>query len=245
MQLKGKVALVTGAGRGIGKAIATELGKMGATIAAADYNEEYVKNISLFFKEIQIEGEGFVMNVTDQNSIEQALIKIKEKFGAPNILINNAGVTRDNLFLRMSQEEWDQVIQTNLTSIFRLTHACIRDMIKARYGRVISITSVVAFTGNPGQANYSASKAGVVAFSKSLAKEVASRGITVNCVAPGFIETDMTQKLSEEQRTMLLGTIPMKKPGSIEDVAKAVGFLASDDAGYITGETIHVNGGMY
>lgn len=243
--LSGKIALVTGAGRGIGKAIAIELAKMGATVAGADYNEENAKNISTFFSELQLKGQGFVMDVSNAESIEQGMKQITEAYGSPHILINNAGITRDNLMLRMSQNEWDQVIATNLTSVFRLSRACIRDMVKARWGRIVNITSVVAYIGNAGQANYSASKAGIVAFSKSLAQEVASRNITVNCIAPGFIETEMTKCLPAEHQENLLNTVPMRRPGQTADVAKVVGFLVSDGANYITGQTLHVNGGMF
>lgn len=243
--LKGKIALVTGAGRGIGRAIAIELANMGATVAGVDYNEEYAKNISFYFNEMGKKCQGFVMNVADKGSIEQGLAEIVKTFGAPNILVNNAGIARDNLLLRMSEEEWEQVINTDLTSVYRLAKACMRDMLKARWGRIVNITSVVAYIGNAGQANYSAAKAGMVAFSKSLAQEIASRNVTVNCVAPGYIETDMTRQLAAEHRDAFLNTIPMKRAGQIEDVAKVVGFLVSDAAGYITGQTIHVNGGMF
>lgn len=243
--LQDKIVLITGASRGIGKAIAIELAQAGAIIAGIDYSTELAQNISLFLKELGAKGQGFVMDVTKQESIESCLDKISKEYGAPNILVNNAGITRDNLMLRMSQEEWDQVIATNLTSVFRLARLCIRDMVKARWGRIINIASVVAYIGNSGQANYAAAKSGMVAFSKSLALEVASRNITVNCIAPGFIETVMTQKLSQEQREKLLTTIPMKRIGQPEDIAQAVAFLASEKATYITGTTIHVNGGMF
>lgn len=244
MSLQNKVALVTGAGRGIGQVIALQLAKAGAIVVGVDYSEEYAKNTSSSLKEFGLKGQGFVMDVTKQESIENAMTQIIKEYGAPNILVNNAGITRDNLMMRMSQEEWDQVIATNLTSVFRLSRICIRDMVKARWGRVINIASVVAYIGNAGQANYSASKAGIVAFSKSLALEVASRNITVNCIAPGFIETDMTKKLTSEQREKLLSTVPAKRIGQPEDIANAVAFLTSEEASYITGTTIHVNGGM-
>ena len=245
MLLENKIALVTGAGRGIGKIIAIELAKAGAVVVGVDYSDEYAKNISLYLKELGFKGQGFVMDVTKQESIETAMEQIIKEYGAPNILVNNAGITRDNLLMRMSQEEWDQVIATNLTSVFRISRACIRDMVKARWGRIINISSVVAYSGNAGQTNYSASKGGMVSFSKSLALEVASRNITVNCIAPGFIETDMTKKLSEEQREKLLAMVPAKRIGQIEDIANAVVFLASEKASYITGTTMHINGGMY
>jgi len=244
MSLQNKVALVTGASRGIGKTILVKLAKAGVIAIGVDYSEEYANTISLFLKELGLKGEGFVMDVTKQDSIESAMEQITKKYGAPNILVNNAGITRDNLMLRMSQEEWDQVLATNLTSIFRLSRFCIRDMVKARFGRIINIVSIVAYTGNAGQANYAAAKAGAVALSKSLALEVASRNITVNCIAPGFIETDMTKKLSVEQREKILSAIPMKRIGDAEDVANAAEFLASESASYITGNTVHVNGGM-
>ena len=243
--LQDKIVLITGASRGIGKAIAIELAQVGAIIAGIDYSTELAQNISLFLKELGLKGRGFGMDVTKQDSIESCLDQIRKEYGAPNILVNNAGITRDNLMLRMSQEEWDQVIATNLTSVFRLSRLCLRDMVKARWGRIVNVASVVAYIGNSGQANYAAAKSGIVAFSKSLALEVASRNITVNCIAPGFIETAMTQKLSQEQREKLLITIPMRRIGQAEDVAQAVAFLASEKAAYITGTTIHVNGGMF
>jgi 3-oxoacyl-(acyl-carrier-protein) reductase len=245
MSLQNKVALITGASRGIGKAIAVQLAQAGAIVAGIDYSDEYAKNITSFLNEQGLKGKGFVMDVTKQESIENSMEQIIKEYGAPNILVNNAGIARDNLMLRMSQEEWDQVIATNLTAVFRLCRFCIRDMVKARWGRIINIASVVAYAGNPGQVNYAAAKGGVVAFSKSLALEIASRNITVNSIAPGFIETDMTKKLSDEQREKLLLSVPMKRIGQPEDIAQTVAFLASDAASYITGATIHVNGGMY
>jgi 3-oxoacyl-[acyl-carrier protein] reductase len=245
MSLQNKVVLITGAGRGIGRAIALRLAKASGIVVGVDYSEEYANNISLFLDEFGLKGKGFVMDVTKQDSIESAMQRISKEYGAPSILVNNAGITRDNLMLRMSQEEWEQVIATNLTSLFRLCRICIRDMVKARFGRIINIASVVAYSGNAGQANYSASKGGMVSFSKSLAIEVASRNITVNCIAPGFIETDMTKKLTAEQRESLLSKVPAKRLGQPEDIANTVAFLASEEASYITGTTIHVNGGMY
>jgi 3-oxoacyl-[acyl-carrier protein] reductase len=244
MELENKIALVTGASRGIGKTILLKLAKAGAIPIGVDYSPDFANSITAFLKELGYKGEGFVMDVTKQDSVESAMAQITQKYGAPNILVNNAGITRDNLMLRMSQEEWDQVIATNLTSVFRLSRLCIRDMVKARFGRIINIASVIAYLGNGGQANYAASKAGIVAFSKSLALEVASRNITVNCVAPGFIESDMTKKLTPEQRDRILSIVPMKSIGDPEDVANAVEFLASNKASYITGATLHVNGGM-
>lgn len=244
-KFENKIALVTGASRGIGQAIALELGQNGAMVIGADLNDEQANAFDGFCSEQGIKGKGVVMDVSSTTSIENMVNQIIKQFGVPAILINNAGITRDNLLMRMSQEEWDKVITTNLNSVFWLCKACIRDMLKARYGRIVNVASLVAFAGNGGQTNYSASKAGVVAFSKSLALEVASRNITVNSVAPGFIESDMTRKLSDEQRKVLLDKIPLGKVGLPTDVAKAVAFLASDDANYITGTTIHINGGMY
>lgn len=245
MELENKIALVTGGGRGIGKAIAIELCKQGATVIGVDINQDAAQQVDAYIKEFGLKGQGLVMDVTDQNSIDKALDIIRSNYGPPAILVNNAGITRDNLILRMKAEEWNAVIETNLNSIFRVSQSCLRDMIKARWGRIISIASIVAFIGNAGQANYSAAKAGLVAFSKSLAQEVASRNITVNMVAPGFIDTKMTQALSDEQRNSLLNMIPMRKIGQPEDVANAIVFLASHRAAYITGATLHVNGGMF
>lgn len=245
MSLENKIALVTGAARGIGSAIAIELARNGITVAGIDIDENNANIITNKINELGFKGKGFVMNLTDQSSIEKGLEEITKVYGAPDILVNNAGVTRDNLMLRMSQEEWDMVINVNLNAVFRLTRLCLRSMVKNRWGRIVSISSVVGFTGNAGQANYAASKAGVVAFSKSLAQEVGSRNITVNTIAPGFIETDMTAKLTPEQRERILSTIPLKRSAQPEEVAKIVKFLVSDDAAYITGSTIHLNGGMY
>lgn len=239
------VALITGASRGIGKAIALELGKKGAVIAGIDLTEEQSASISAFLRENNIKGQGFVMDVSQPDSIENGVTEISKTLGAPAILINNAGITRDNLIMRMSLDEWDKVMRTNLYSVYWLCKRCVRDMMKARYGRIVSIASVVAYTGNAGQANYTAAKAGVVAFSKTLAREVASRNITVNIIAPGFIETDMTRQLTDEQQQQILNTVPLNRPGQVGDVAKAVSFLASDDASYITGVTLHVSGGMF
>ena len=245
MSLENEIALVSGASRGIGQAIALVLGRQGATVIGTATSESGAENISNYLKENGIKGSGMVLNVTDQASIDETLKKIESDFGAPGILVNNAGITRDNLLMRMKDEEWESIINTNLTSVYRLTKACLRAMMKARKGRIISIASVVGVTGNAGQTNYGAAKAGIIGFSKSLAREVGSRGITVNVVAPGFIDTDMTRALSEDQRNALLGSIPLARLGQPEEIAQAVGFLASPAAGYITGETLNVNGGMY
>ncbi len=243
--LEGKVALVTGASRGIGQAIALTLGQMGATVVGTATSEAGQEAISRYFEQQGIKGFGMMLNVRDSALVTETIEKVAKEVGAPDILVNNAGVTHDNLLLRMKDEEWENTIETNLTGVYRVTKACLRGMLKAKWGRIISISSVVGATGNPGQANYSATKAGVIAFSKSLAKEIASRGITVNVVAPGFIDTDMTRQLSDEQRHALLQNIPVGSMGQAQDIAACVAFLASVQAGYITGETIHVNGGMY
>ena len=245
MSLSNEIALVTGASRGIGKAIAEALGSKGATVIGTATTEKGAAAISDLFAATGVKGAGKVLNVTDPESVDALMKSLKDEFGAPGILVNNAGITRDNLLMRMKEDEWDDVIQTNLTSAFRMSKACLRGMMKAKRGRIITITSVIGATGNPGQANYAASKAGVIGFTKSLAREVGSRGITVNAVAPGFIDTDMTQSLPEEQRETLLGQIALGRLGDVEDIANVVAFLASAEAGYITGETIHVNGGMY
>lgn len=242
--LEGKVALVTGASRGIGRSIAQVLGQMGATVVGTATSAQGAQAISLYFEQNGLKGFGLTLDVADPQSITACLKKIDEEMGTPLILVNNAGITRDNLLMRMKDEEWDAVIETNLSGIFRLSKACIRGMLKAKWGRIISLSSVVGIMGNAGQANYAATKAGVIAFSKSLAREIASRGITVNVVAPGFIDTDMTKVLSAEQQQSLLQTIPAGCLGQPEDVAACVGFLASEQARYITGETLHVNGGM-
>lgn len=240
-----KVALVTGASRGIGQAIAIALGEAGNIVIGTATTEEGANKISDVFKSKNIKGCGMALNVTEIESIETVLSKIKEQYGAPTILVNNAAVTQDNLFLRMKEDEWDKVIQTNLTSIFRLSKICIRDMLKAREGRIINIGSVVGTTGNAGQVNYAAAKAGLIGFTKSLAQEVGSRNITVNVIAPGFIDTDMTRDLPEEHRKALFDKIPMQRLGRPEDIANAVVFLASDTGSYITGQTLHINGGMF
>lgn len=237
-----KIALVTGATRGIGRAIAEELSAKGAFVIGTATSEKGAEAISAYLGE---NGKGLVLNVADVESIEQVLAQIKADVGDIDILVNNAGITRDNLLMRMKDEEWFDIIQTNLTSVYRLSKAMLRTMMKKRFGRIITIGSVVGAMGNAGQTNYCAAKAGLVGFSKSLAKEVASRGITVNVVAPGFIATDMTEELTEDQKQAILSQIPAGQLGQAKDIAKAVAFLASDDAGYITGETIHVNGGLY
>lgn len=245
MSLENEVAFVSGASRGIGKEIALALGAQGAVVVGTATSESGAENITNYLKENDIKGQGMVMNVTNQESITDTVKAISEGFGTPTILINNAGITRDNLVMRMKDEEWDDIMNTNLSSIFKVSKACLRGMMKAKRGRIISIASVVGVTGNAGQANYSAAKAGVIGFSKSLAREVGSRGITVNVVAPGFIDTDMTRALPEAQREALLGQISLGRLGDAAEIAHAVAFLASPGATYITGETIHVNGGMH
>jgi 3-oxoacyl-[acyl-carrier protein] reductase len=245
MPLSNEIALVTGASRGIGKAIAEVLGQKGATVIGTATSAGGADGIATVLSAAGIKGAGRVLDVTDTESVAGVIKSIQDEFGAPTILVNNAGITRDNLMMRMKDEEWDDVIATNLTSAFRMSKACLRGMMKAKHGRIIMISSVIGATGNPGQANYAATKAGVIGFAKSLAREIGSRGITVNAVAPGFIDTDMTRALPEEQRDALLGQIALGRLGKVEDIANAVAFLASSDAAYITGETIHVNGGMY
>lgn len=243
--LEGKVALITGATRGLGQSILLTLGQMGATVVGTATSEQGAQSISKFCEQHNLKGYGISLNVADPTSVEKGIESITEAVGVPVILINNAGITRDNLLMRMKDEEWESVLNTNLTGVFRVTKACLRGMLKARWGRIISISSVVGTTGNPGQANYAATKAGVIAFSKSLAKEIASRGITVNVVAPGFIDTDMTKILTSAQKESLLQSIPVGAMGAPEDIAASVAFLASEQARYITGETLHVNGGMF
>lgn len=242
MSLEGKIALVTGATRGIGKAIATALVEQGATVIGTATSESGAQSISEYLGD---KGKGWVLDVSSSESVDTVVKDITAEFGAPTILVNNAGITRDNLMMRMKEEEWEQVVNTNLTSVFRVTKACLRGMTKAKFGRVISISSVVGSMGNGGQTNYSAAKAGLEGFSRSLAAEIASRGITVNCVAPGFIETDMTKVLPEEHKAKLVEKVPSSRLGQPEEIAAAVAFLASQGAAYITGETLHVNGGMY
>ena len=243
--LSGKVALVTGASRGIGQATAVALGKTGATVVGTATSDSGASAISAYLASEGIKGAGFKLNVNDTVATEQVLGQIESQFGPVAILVNNAGITRDNLLLRMKDNEWDEIMDTNLKSVFRLSKLVIRPMMKARSGRIISITSVVGSMGNPGQVNYAASKAGIVGFSKSLARELGSRNITVNCVAPGFIDTDMTRGLPEEARTALLAHVPLARFGQPQEVAAAVVFLASEGAAYITGSTLHVNGGMH
>lgn len=243
--LEGKIALVTGASRGIGRAIAVALGKAGATVAGTATSDAGAAAISEYFRSEGVKGAGFKLNVTDAAETEAVLGKIESEYGAVAILINNAGITRDNLLLRMKDTEWDEIMDTNLKSVFRLSKVVIRSMMKARFGRIINITSVVGSMGNAGQVNYAAAKAGVVGFSKSLAREVGSRNITVNCIAPGFIDTDMTRGLPDDQKKALLAHVPLGRFGQAEEIAAAVVFLASDGAAYVTGNTLHVNGGMY
>jgi len=245
MELENEIVLVSGASRGIGQAIALDLGSKGAYVYGTATSEKGAESISNYLKDNGIQGKGLVMNVTDEESVAAVIKTITEEKGGVSILVNNAGITRDNLLMRMKTEEWDDIMTTNLGSVFRLSKAVLRGMMKARKGRIISIASVVGVSGNAGQTNYSAAKAGVIGFSKSLAREVGSRGITVNVVAPGFIDTDMTKALPAEQREALLGQVPLGRLGDAQEIANAVTFLASKSASYITGETIHVNGGMY
>ena len=243
--LKDQVALVTGASRGIGKAIAEQLGRAGAYVAGTATTENGAAGIEAFFSDAGINGKGYVLDIRADESVADLNEALKSADSRPSILVNNAGITRDNLMLRMKQQEWDEVIDTNLNSVYRLCKLCLRDMVKARYGRIINITSVVALSGNPGQTNYVAAKSGMIGFTRALAKEIGTRGITVNCIAPGFIDTDMTAELSAEQRARLLEQIPLGRLGLAEDIACAVEFIASPAAGYITGEVLNVNGGMY
>jgi len=245
MSLDGKIALVTGATRGIGRAIALRLGSQGATVVGTATSEAGAKAITEYLRAASIVGSGMVLDVTDFDSIEAVVAETESTHGAPSILVNNAGITRDNLLVRMKDDDWDDIISTNLTPIYKLSKRCLRAMTKARSGRIITITSVVGVMGNAGQTNYAAAKAGVIGFSKSLAREVGARGITVNAVAPGFIDTDMTSSLADDHKATLLSQVPIKRLGTPEEIAGAVSYLASDDAAYITGETIHVNGGMY
>ena len=245
MSLTDEVALVTGASRGIGKATALALGAKGATVIGTATSESGAEAISAYLKENGITGKGVALDVTSQENIDAVLKAISDEFAAPSILVNNAGITRDNLLMRMKDDDWDAIMETNLKSVFRISKACLRPMTKARKGRIISIASVVALMGNAGQTNYSAAKAGMIGFSKSLARELGPRGITVNTVAPGFIDTDMTKALADEHKQVLLNQIPLNRLGQPEEIAAAVAFLASPEAAYISGETINVNGGMY
>jgi 3-oxoacyl-[acyl-carrier protein] reductase len=243
--LNDQIALVTGASRGIGQAIALALGAQNATVIGTATTDTGADSISSMFSESAVKGRGMKLNVADTESVVACIKQVTEEFGAPDILVNNAGITRDTLLMMMKDEQWDDIINTNLSSVFRMSKAVVRPMMKKRSGRIINISSVVGATGNPGQTNYAAAKAGLVGFSKSLAREIGSRGITVNTVAPGFIDTDMTRELADEQREALASQIPLGRLGSAEEVAATVVFLASPAAAYITGETIHVNGGMY
>lgn len=244
--MNNEIALVTGASRGIGRAIASALGQAGAMVAGTATTDEGAERVQQELVSQGVRALGLRLNLTEPSSMDAALERIRDEFGgAPSILVNNAGITRDNLLMRMKDEEWDAIIATNLSAVFQLTKKCLRPMTKARHGRIINITSVVGFSGNPGQANYAAAKAGLVGFSKSLARELGARGVTVNCVAPGFIDTDMTKTLPDAQREALLAGIPLGRLGTGEEVAAAVAFLASPAAAYVTGETIHVNGGMF
>ncbi len=245
MSLENQVALVTGASRGIGKAIAEKLAAMGAKVVGTATSEAGAAAIDKNLKSIQPDCRGMVLNVADADSVQQVTANIAKEFGAITILVNNAGITKDNLLMRMKEEEWDAVINTNLSSIYRMSKAVLRGMMKAKSGRIINISSVVGSSGNPGQSNYCASKAGINGFTRSLAQEIGSRGITVNAVAPGFIESDMTDVLPEEQKKALKAQIPLARLGQPKEIADAVAFLASENAAYITGQTLHVNGGMY
>ena len=244
-QLQDKVALVTGASRGIGKAIAIMLAQKGAYVVGTATTPAGVSSINAYFKEENLTGEGVVLDVTNQESVDTLLQSLTTREKIPAILVNNAGITADNLLLRMEDDEWYRVIETNLNAVYRVTKACLKPMFRARFGRIITVGSVVGSSGNTGQVNYTAAKAGIIGFSKSLAQEMGSRGITVNVVAPGFIDTDMTAALPDMVKEEMLKRIPLKKFGQTRDIAATVAFLASDDANYITGETIHVNGGMY
>ena len=243
--LNEKLVLVTGASRGIGRAIALTLGNAGATVIGTATNDEGASNITKIFTENNILGIGMRLDVTDNEQISELLKSITADYGSVDILVNNAGITRDNILVRMKEDEWDDIINTNLSSVYKMSKAVLRGMIKKRSGRIISITSVVGAMGNAGQSNYAASKAGIMGFTKSLAREVGVRGITVNAIAPGFIETDMTDSLPDEQKAVLSSQIPMGRLGTVDEIAKAVLFLASDNASYITAQTIHINGGMY
>jgi 3-oxoacyl-[acyl-carrier protein] reductase len=245
MPLSQEIVLVTGASRGIGQAIALSLGAQGATVIGTATTEQGAAAIQTTFTEQGVKGMALALDVTQPDSIDTGMKAIQDAFGAPTILVNNAGITRDNLLMRMKDDEWNAVLDTNLGSVYRLSKACVRGMMKAKRGRIINIGSVVGATGNPGQANYCAAKAGMIGFTKSLARELGSRGITVNAVAPGFIDTDMTRMLPAEQRDALIRQVPAGRLGTPQDIAAAVVFLASASASYITGETLHVNGGMH
>ena len=243
--LNEKLVLVTGASRGIGQAIALTLGKSGATVIGTATSDEGASNITQIFAENNILGKGMMLNVTDNEQISELLKSITTDYGSVDILVNNAGITRDNILVRMKEDEWDDIINTNLSSVYKMSKAVLRGMIKKRSGRIISITSVVGAMGNAGQSNYAAAKAGIMGFTKSLAREVGVRGITVNAIAPGFIQTDMTDKLPEDQKVALVSQIPMARLGTVDEIAQSVLFLASESGSYITAQTLHVNGGMY
>ena len=243
--LNGQVALVTGASRGIGQAVTLALAQQGATVVGTATTPAGAEAISAYLQQAGLQGRGVALDVTNAAQVDEVVEALLKEFGNINILVNNAGITRDNLLMRMKDEEWDAIMDTNLKSVFRMSRAVLRSMMKARQGRIISIASVVGVMGNAGQTNYSAAKAGIIGFSKSLAREVGSRNITVNCVAPGFIDTDMTRALPDAQREALLAHIPLGRLGQVDDIAAAVAFLASPQAGYVTGTTLHVNGGMY
>lgn len=245
MSIEGKVALVTGATRGIGKAIALELGRQGAVVVGTATSDSGAASITEYLQQAGISGKGMTLDVSSGESVDVVIKAIQDEFGAVAILVNNAGITRDNIMLRMKEDEWDSVLNTNLTSVYRVVKGCLRGMTKARWGRIISVSSVVASMGNAGQANYAAAKSGMEGFTRALAREIGSRNITVNCVAPGFIDTDMTSGLPEEQKAALQSQIPMNRLGRPEEIASVVGFLASEGGAYVTGETIQVNGGMY
>ncbi|MFW0078922.1 MAG: 3-oxoacyl-ACP reductase FabG [Coxiella endosymbiont of Haemaphysalis qinghaiensis] len=244
MSIEGKIALITGASRGIGLAIAKEAGFQGAVVFGAATSEKGAHKITQLLTEKGIKGKGYVLNVCDQGAMKTILTQMQEDFGSPDILINNAGIARDNILLRMKPEEWEAVIETNLSGVFHLIKACLKSMLKKQWGRIINIASVVAVMGNSGQANYVAAKAGLIGLTKVVAIEYAAYGITANCIAPGFIETEMTGALSEKKQEAILARVPMKRMGCPEEIAKAVVYLASEGAGYITGETLHINGGM-
>lgn len=243
--IEGQIALVTGASRGIGQAIAKQLAMQGATVIGTATSASGAAAISQYLTDVGNKGKGLALDVNDAAGVNAVIDSIQKEFGAVMILVNNAGITRDNLLMRMGDAEWDDIIDTNLRSVFRLSRAVMRGMMKAKGGRIINISSVVGVAGNGGQTNYAAAKAGMIGFSKALAREIGSRNITVNCVAPGFIDTDMTRALTEDQQKALLSSIPLARLGSVEDIAAAVGYLASPAAGYVTGTTLHVNGGMY
>lgn len=243
--MQGENALVTGASRGIGRAVALALAENGVYVTGTATTQEGAQQVGTLLSEAGSQGTGEILQLQDPASIDALLARLAEQDRMPTILVNNAGITRDNILIRMKDEEWDDVLATNLRGVFQLTRGCLRGMLKARRGRIVNLSSVVAFTGNPGQANYASTKAGLVGFTRALAQEVGVRGITVNCIAPGFIETDMTRELSDEQRDGLQQRIPLQRLGTADDIAAAVLYLAGDGGGYITGETLHVNGGMF